>query len=144
MPEIKTASAEYTVLEDNLFICKMLENSAVDLKDVDENLFMTLSLAKGKRYAVLVDARHPTTISKEAMEYASRPECYKDLIAQAIVTDSLANRLVGNFIIKFHKPTSPTRLFSKMEDAEAWLRECIANDGNLSEPGKKRSLKMFM
>jgi len=144
MPKTTTSSAEYTVLEDNLFICKMLENSTVDLKDVDENLFMVLSLAKGKRYAVLVDARHPTTISKEAMEYAARPECYKDLIAQAIVTDSLANRLVGNFIIKFHKPSSPTRLFSKMEEAETWLRDCIAKEDNPAESGKKSGLKMFM
>jgi len=49
--------------------------------------------------------------------------------AKAIIVNSMANRIVGNFIIKFHKPIAKTRLFSDEETALAWLREQKRNFG---------------
>jgi hypothetical protein len=127
MTRIITTTAVYETIEPHLFLITMKENSHVDLAEVDENYAAVMKLAAGRRYAVLVDASHPCTITKEAMEYTNRPESYKFLIAQAIVVNSLANRLVGNFIIKFHKPASPTKLFSNKESAYIWLKQCMTN-----------------
>lgn len=43
-----------------------------------------------------------------------------------MVTNSLANKLLGNFFIKFHKPKTPARIFSDEKTALEWLRAVIA------------------
>jgi hypothetical protein len=128
MEEEFTTTAAYSYIQEGLILCRMLEDAEVHAADVDANLSMVLKFAKGKRYAVLVDARTTVHLTKEGMERANRPESYNSLIAQAIVVDSLPNRLVGNFIIKFHKPAVPTRLFSAIEPAQEWLLECMVSD----------------
>src|ERR1041385_4460157 len=128
MPVITTKTAEFSLIEEHLFLCRMLEDADVDVPAVDENFEATMKIAGGQRFAILVDGRATVQISKEAMERASRPEHHRLLIAQAIVVNSLANRLIGNFIIKFHKPGAPTRLFSSYELAILWLKERIVED----------------
>jgi hypothetical protein len=128
MTVIKTKTAEFSLPEENLILCRMLEDADVDVPAVDENFEATMKIANEQRYAVLVDGRATVQISKEAMERAARPEHHRLLIAQAIVVNSLANRLIGNFIIKFHKPGAPTRLFSNTEQAWSWLKERLVED----------------
>jgi hypothetical protein len=144
MAKIVTSTAAYDIIEAHLFSCTMLEGAHVDLKDVDDNLAAVLALAQEERYAVLVDARAACTITPEAMEYSKRPESYRLLIAQAIVVDSLPNRIVANFIIKFHKPTAPTKLFGNNADAIVWLQKCIKEDKEGALGKKKgKSFKIF-
>ena len=45
----------------------------------------------------------------------------KKLIAQAVLVNSLATRIAGNFYIRFNKPTKPTKIFTNAEDAKSWL-----------------------
>ncbi|HEV7230099.1 MAG TPA: hypothetical protein VGO45_02155 [Bacteroidia bacterium] len=144
MEEVYTKTAAYSFLEEGLLVCRMLENAEVNAEEVDENFELTMKLANGKRYVVLVDARTTVHMSKEGMERANRPETYKYLIAQAIVVDSLPNRLVGNFIIKFHKPTSPTRLFSTMESATIWLRKCLQEDKKATADPSRKSRRTLL
>jgi hypothetical protein len=145
MAKISTSTAAYDTIEPHLFSCTMLEGAHVDLKEVDENLHAILKLAEEVRYAVLVDARATCTITPEAMEYSKRPESYRLLIAQAIVVDSLPNRLIANFIIKFHKPAAPTKLFSNNKDGIAWLQKCMKEDkeGILGKNNKGKSFNIF-
>lgn len=63
------------------------------------------------------------TIEKEAREKGTDPEFQKFTLASAIVQDSLAHRILGNFIIKVQRPTVPTRLFTSTEDALKWFDE---------------------
>ncbi|HWY37470.1 MAG TPA: hypothetical protein VNY73_02855 [Bacteroidia bacterium] len=122
MQPIRTTTAEYSILEKQIILCRMLENAHVDLPEVKENFEATMKLADGKPYAALLDARVTATVTKEAMEEVAKPEYCRLLVANAIVINSLANRLIGNFIIKFYKPPSPTKLFSDHEAARTWLR----------------------
>jgi hypothetical protein len=123
-----TRTAEYSIVENNILHCRMLPDVEVDVADIEENLAATLALTLGKRYVVLVDARDGNGMTKDAMERVNQPKSYLNLIAQGIVVTSLANRLIANFIIRFHKPSSPTQLFPNEEQALAWLREHLAAD----------------
>jgi hypothetical protein len=123
-----TRTAEYSIVENNILHCRMLPDVEVDVADIEENLAATLALTLGKRYVVLVDARDGNGMTKDAMERVNQPKSYLNLIAQGIVVTSLANRLISNFIIRFHKPSSPTQLFPNEEQALAWLREHLAAD----------------
>lgn len=101
----------------------MLKNAHVDIPEVKENFEAVMKLVEGNPYAALTDVRTTISITKEAREFAARPEYFHLQVAHAIVINSLPNRLLANFIIKFHKPASPTKLFSDFKAAHAWLKE---------------------
>lgn len=61
------------------------------------------------------------TIEKEVREKGSTPEMLRYTKASAIVQNSLAHRILANFIIRVQRPIVPTRSFSKVEDAIAWF-----------------------
>ncbi len=63
------------------------------------------------------------TIEKEAREKGTDPELQKYTLASAIVQDSLAHRILGNFIITVQRPTVPTKLFTSTQDALKWFDE---------------------
>ncbi|MGZ3885614.1 MAG: DUF7793 family protein [Bacteroidia bacterium] len=42
-------------------------------------------------------------------------------MADALITDSLAMRLIANSYIKFNRPEVPTRMFSDEKKAIEWL-----------------------
>jgi hypothetical protein len=71
---------------------------------------------------VLLDANVAGDISHEARDEFAKS---KYRLAVAIVTNSLANKLLGNFFIKFHKPLSSSRIFSDEPSAIEWLRTII-------------------
>jgi hypothetical protein len=122
---IENKTASITALDHSIILYQLKEGSVIELEDSIAMYEETKRISGGKKYASLVDARATTTLTKEAREWSAKPEIQKNLIAQAIVVTSLANRLVGNFIITFHKPKAPTKLFSSMEKAKEWLIEKI-------------------
>ena len=138
MKSIVTRTAEYSCLEEDIYLCKLIEGVEIDVEDTNDNLKATMEIAEGKFYAVLVDGRVQVSITKEGMANSVRPEFHKNLIANAILVNSLANRLVGNFIIKFHKPSSPTKLFSDYTAALEWLRESVKNRNQKLKQEKNR------
>jgi hypothetical protein len=126
---IRTVTAEYSTLGENIIVCRLFENALVDTTEIKENYEATMKCADGKPYVALVDARCHVTVTREARELAIQPEFSNLQIAQAIVTHSLANRIVANFIIKFHKRMVPTKLFPDTKVALEWLKEKLAERG---------------
>jgi hypothetical protein len=73
-------------------------------------------------YIVLFVAPVRGAITGEARAASATKEVYHNAIAKAIVTKSLAQRLVGSIFIKINKPPAPTKLFSIEKDAIEWLK----------------------
>jgi hypothetical protein len=130
MEKIITRTVEYTRLGEKLYLCHLFDGVDIDVKDSEENYVAMLEISGRKRYAVLVDARVNITITKEAMVHSARPDMHKNLIAQAIVINSLANRLLGNFKIKLQKNQSNTRLFNDYDKALSWLQEAVKKENS--------------
>ena len=128
MSTIITKTASISYFEKNILLIKIIEDSEIDMEESKENFEATLKITEGKRFAALVDACVPVQVSPEARAFSAKKEMQENLIAQAIVVNTLANRLIGNFIINFNKPHSPTKLFSDRETALAWLREQVSID----------------
>jgi hypothetical protein len=125
---IRTEIAELSYLEEGVLITKIAEGAEINLENSKANFVAAQSLTLGRRYTALSDGIANATITKEAMEFGGSFEANEFLIAHAIVVTSLANRLIGNFIIKFHKPKAPTKLFRNYEDALLWLREMLQRE----------------
>lgn len=63
------------------------------------------------------------TVEKEAREKASEPEFQKYTLASAIVHNSLAHKILGNFIVTVQRPAVATKLFTSTQDALKWFDE---------------------
>jgi hypothetical protein len=70
------------------------------------------------------------TIEKEVRELGTTQEMLKYTKASAIVQNSLAHRILANFVIRVQRPMVPTRAFTDITDALNWfdkLRELEKN-----------------
>jgi hypothetical protein len=110
------------LIESQIIRMTVVEGIELEQNDAKEAIVEAVRLAEGKNYAILFNANVSGNISFEAREEFAKSE---KRIAVAIVTDLLANKLLGNFFIKFHKPSSSSRIFSDEQTAIEWLRTQI-------------------
>lgn len=117
MSDSKKISLE--LIEPHIIRMLVVEGIELEQKDAQQAISEALELSNGRGYAILFNANVSGDISFEAREEFARSE---KRVAVAIVTDLLANKLLGNFFIKFHKPSSSSRIFSDEPSALEWLR----------------------
>lgn len=130
MEVVDTKTAKFSMLEKDILYVVMKDDAIVDIPECIENYEATMQLTKGNRYAVLVDARHYVVLTNEARAYSSQPSQQTYTIAQAVVIASLANRLLANFLIQFHKrnKNAEMKLFNDFDLASNWLKEKIKEE----------------
>lgn len=91
------------------FVCKEVDEVTVeDISSANE------AAAKISNYTPslnLIILKNFVNVSPEARLYAAGEESNKYTIADAFVIESQALKLVGNFYIKFNKPTRPSKIF---------------------------------
>lgn len=92
------------------------------VKDAWEIIKAIEGIGKGKKFPNLITAKDYVNIDKEAKVLSASEEGNQYTLADAIVVDSIALKLIANFYISFNKPVRPTRLFSSEEKAVAWLK----------------------
>ncbi len=110
--------------EKKLLHSHLFAGTEIDYAMSLQTLNLALKLTKGDYYRSLVTMDGHVSITSEARALGASDQSNKKMIAQAIVVSGLATRLLGNFFIRFNKPASPTRLFSKTDEAIAWLLDC--------------------
>jgi hypothetical protein len=69
-----------------------------------------------------------TSITPEAREFAASEESQKFTLANAVLIDSLAKRLVFNFFLRINKPPTPTRGFTSRISAEQWFNKLLLEE----------------
>jgi len=119
---IKTKMNEIWIDEEGFLILKPQEGAELDLDEVKAcfDAYRSLGIGPGNKILEIIDARDGSMTS-EARTYAA--EVGADyFIAAAIISDSLAVRLVVNFFNTFYKQIVPFKMFASEEDARKWLR----------------------
>lgn len=109
---------------DNNIICiKLRDNIQIELEDSKKQFYFLKSKYDGiNKHLVLVETGLDTSISKEAREFASKPESNEMTAATAVIVKSLAHRIIINFIINFtHQQTMKMKLFDDKQKAINWL-----------------------
>jgi hypothetical protein len=94
----------------------------VDLKEAQEIELTIGVVTGGKKALVLNIAGANTSATNAARNHSASPKGSEFTIADAFVTKSLAQKILGNFYLNFHKPVAPTRLFDSEEKALEWLK----------------------
>jgi hypothetical protein len=82
-------------------------------------------LGGGKPYPNLVLMGAFSAADATAMKSSASSDMRKLRVADAFVIDSLAQRILGNFYLKFNKPQFPTRFFNSKEEALKWLEAFV-------------------
>ena len=101
--------------------CKLIGDVEIDVHHVRADYKASQEITEGKKYLSLVLTSRGTSITGKAQKESMTKEKYKDVVAQAIVIHSFAQRILGNFMIKFIKYPCPCKLFSTREKATQWL-----------------------
>ncbi|MCW3077107.1 MAG: hypothetical protein JWO32_1716 [Bacteroidetes bacterium] len=122
---VTTRTAKIFQITDEILKVEVKEFSNTDEADAKENHEACKKLANGRKMAILIDSRTVTTATPEAREYSASDVVSEFVIARAILTDTLAVKLLGDFYAR--KPKSPTRLFKEEKEAMEWLMEQIDN-----------------
>ncbi|MBS1651361.1 MAG: hypothetical protein JSU07_05045 [Bacteroidetes bacterium] len=88
---------------------------AVELIDILE------TFGEGKKCKNLYIIGKHCSAKMEAIQYFSSDASLPFTAADALVIQSLAQRLLGNFLVKLIRSKWPIRLFTEKEKAEEWL-----------------------
>ena len=100
------------IYDGTLLISEIKDEKDIDVEDIHENVEAARKLTGDNRYLSLVISAPYTSITYEGRMELDKINNYHKLIAQAIVVKKLANKIMGNFLIKFHAPPCPCRLFN--------------------------------
>ena len=75
---------------------------------------------------LIIEPAHPFESSPEVREFLAQNTSLQTLRkALAIVADDFPNRMAAKAYLNFNKPVEHGRLFSKKEDAIAWLKHFL-------------------
>ncbi|MES2513264.1 MAG: STAS/SEC14 domain-containing protein [Bacteroidota bacterium] len=111
--------------DEGILILKPSEGVELDLDEVKAcfEAYRSLGIGPNNKVLELIDARDGS-MNSEARTYAA--EHGKDyFIAAAIVSDSLAVRLVVNFFNGFYTQVVPFKMFATENEARKWLKTFI-------------------
>ena len=116
----RTAKISFNEEEGVIYI-DLYPGNEIGINDSIEHNEITKKLTNGAMHCAFIKALGNIDISSEARKFGSNPEVQQRLIAQAVLVNSLATRIAGNFYIRFNKPPKPTRIFTNPDDAKSWL-----------------------
>ncbi len=120
--KIKTKMNEIWIDDEGILILKPQVGAELDLDEVKAcfEAYRSLGVGPDNKVLEIIDARDGSMTS-DARTYAA--EVGGDyFIAAAIISDSLAVRLIVNFFNNFYKQTVPFKMFASEEEAKKWLR----------------------
>lgn len=118
IPGIATIDIE----KENILRIRMLPNSNVDVDAAKAIVKAASELSGTSRHANLIDIREMVFMSREARAYFGSQE-RKNVVAIAILMNSIFHNVLANLYFKFNKPRILTKEFDKEVDALDWLRE---------------------
>lgn len=75
----------------------------------------------GRAYRNLFEFEARVDLDPEVRDWAAAPNGNTKTIADALVINNLAHKILANFYVKFNKPVKPTKIFESREKAIKWL-----------------------
>lgn len=95
------------------------EGAILQLEDVKTIFEVEKRMLDGGKAIVLVDARNNYTLSQEARSYSLLQR--ESRIATAVLTTSLAYKVISDLYSRFYSFPSPVKVFMNEEKALDWL-----------------------
>lgn len=110
--------------DDQIFRYVAINNCTLDMDTIEKVTEIGDTWNEERICANLIDIRDMMFIDSKTRSYAAaqyRPH----VAATAIVVESRMSSYFANLYLKFSRPKIPTRLFTKLDEAEMWLKKKI-------------------
>jgi hypothetical protein len=139
-PVLHTRTAEYYVRDDGIVVQAVITAGTFTLEDAKANTRLFEQLAEGIKRRLLIDMSVPQSPEPAVREYQDSEEGSRWIASLALVTPSLAARVIGNLSLKFSRRKYPCRMFGSIEAAAAWLLRqpgqalAVRRDRDLGDP----------
>jgi len=118
---------EVLLLDSGIIKITYPHNAHVTLGMAEAVLERCLKLTSIPR-PFIITGRHMLYVDYDAYKTANYPEMVAITQAMALVTQTRVEQMLGATFMKFHKPKSPTRLFTREYEAHEWLSRFTAPD----------------
>lgn len=123
--EVYTSTIRLRLLKNSIIHYTFLENADLDLEEAIHNHEVYNNFKTGV-HPLLVDSENGfVTPSRKYADYIKSREPFTPLIGRAIVSDSLAHKLLLSVYYKVTDTLYPIKIFSNYEDAQAWLLKLL-------------------
>lgn len=106
---------------DGIAHYRIKSDTTMTLPDIMEHFDYFSQKYVGQQFLNLYEFEENSDINDECRKWASDPNGNNFTIADAFVIQSMAQKMIGNFYLTFHKPVKPTKLFNNKADALKWL-----------------------
>src|SRR6218665_2663317 len=106
---------------NHVLVIEAVSDMEYESRHVDLIINTVKEFTGSLKHLVLVEAGDHTAIGFEGLKSLAKPDAFSYAHAKAYVIKTLSQRLMANFYMKFFRPEIPVRIFSKRQEAEAWL-----------------------
>lgn len=118
------------------FIIK--DDAHLDAAEIDQLFAACREMSDNKPFLLISDARVHVDITPKGRKAASKKELGSLIIANAVLVNSPAVRLVANVFSKINRPPFPYQVFNDEEKALRWLKQYknapVLQDKSLGSP----------
>lgn len=119
--KIEIAPAIIEIREDGIMHIHVKIDMDFNIQHSIDIVEARTKLANGKSFPMLYTLTKFVIPSNEVSQYLASEDRSKLVLADAFVINSLPQRLIGNFYMKFKNPVRPTKIFTDKEKAINWL-----------------------
>ena len=114
-------TTRHWVAEDGTIRGKVLPGANYRIEEAVRSMEIIERLGGGRPRALLMDITEMRSMTREARAFFGEPARAHAVYAVALIVNSLLSRAIGNFILGYHRPAVPVRLFTNESEAIAWL-----------------------
>lgn len=123
LQEIQLKSALIRLIDEDIIEVHTTPEHETLIEDVEEiNVTVKKMLGDNNHY-IVVFVGHGSTSSKSTREYAAKESFRKNVIAEAIIIDNLATRILANMYMKFARPKQKIKVVGSRSEAMDWINE---------------------
>ena len=109
-------------IKDDILYFTYLPGVVITLDIAKEVVKKRLEYVEGIKYPVIVMGEGLRSMDKQARDYLSS-EGIRDIIAGALLVNSVYTEFFGNFFLRITKPAIPARVFTDEKRALEWLQQ---------------------
>lgn len=120
MEKLSLKAGEVWKRDDEIVVIKCADQIALHFDDVQEIFDAYLDLTNHTPHKVMIVSGEHGTATREGREHAQKTVL--PCLAEAIVVQSFAQRIISNIYIAFKTCAHPIKLFNAEDDAVNWLQ----------------------
>ncbi|PIE86769.1 MAG: hypothetical protein CSA03_03785 [Bacteroidetes bacterium] len=113
--------SQVTLIDNAMVETRIEKDREFELKDAQQMVDTVQTIGNSRKFLHLTIFGERTVPSKEARQFSISKSGSQFKLAEAIVVQSLSQKMVFNFMINVERPSVRTKLFTSIDEAKKWL-----------------------